>query len=96
MPSVDARTHICFLSSEQLTDTRDGAPHPDGALIAAARPKIRHYRILYADRPDPIVIIGYCMIFYINTSRQLCDMGDMGKLVHVDKAPTICYFKANS
>ena len=57
MSSVDARIHICFLSSEQLTDTRDGAPHPDGALNAAARPKIRHYRTLYADRPDPIVLM---------------------------------------
>ena len=31
-----------------------GAPQPDGALNKAARMKIRHYRQIYADRPDPI------------------------------------------
>jgi hypothetical protein len=34
-----------------------GAPHPDGALNKAARMKIRHYRQIYADRPDPIVFL---------------------------------------
>ena len=34
-----------------------GAPQPDGALNKAARMKIRHYRQIYADRPDPIVFL---------------------------------------
>ena len=41
----------------QLTNTRrsDGAPDPDAAFIEVARIKIRHYRNLYLNRPDPIV-----------------------------------------
>ena len=40
----------------QLTHTRrtDGAPEPDGALKTVARAKIRHYRQLYLDHPEPI------------------------------------------
>ena len=34
-----------------------GAPQPDGALNNAARIKIRHYRQLYADKPDPIIFL---------------------------------------
>ncbi len=34
-----------------------GAPHPDGVLNKAARMKIRYYRQIYADRPDPIVFL---------------------------------------
>jgi hypothetical protein len=34
-----------------------GAPQPDGVLNKAARMKIRHYRQIYADRPDPIVFL---------------------------------------
>jgi hypothetical protein len=32
-----------------------GAPQPDDALNKAARMKIRHYRQIYVDTPDPIV-----------------------------------------
>jgi hypothetical protein len=35
-----------------------GAPHPDGALNRAARMKIRYYRQIYGDRPDPIVFLS--------------------------------------
>ena len=44
----------------QLTHSRrsDGAPEPDGALREAARRKIRHYRHLYIDRPDPIAFMS--------------------------------------
>ena len=35
-----------------------GAPHPDGVLNKAARMKIRHYRQIYVDRPDPIVFLS--------------------------------------
>ena len=54
-------THIRFGRSHvhpmgQLTNTRrsDGAPDPDGALKEVARIKIRHYRNIYLNRPDPI------------------------------------------
>ena len=40
----------------QLTHTRrsDGAPEPDGALRTVTRAKIRHYRQLYINCPEPI------------------------------------------
>ena len=31
--------------------------HPDGTFNKAGRMKIRHYRQIYADRPDPIVFL---------------------------------------
>ncbi len=42
-----------------LTHSRrsDGAPEPDGALREAVRTKIRHYRQLYINRPDPIAFM---------------------------------------
>ena len=53
-------THIRFGSSHvhpmvQLTNSRrsDGAPDPDGTLTEVVRIKIRHYRNLYLNRPDP-------------------------------------------
>jgi hypothetical protein len=57
-------THVRFGRSHlhpigQLTHTRrsDGAPDPDGALKEAARIKIRHYRNLCLNRPDPIAFL---------------------------------------
>ena len=57
-------THTRFGRSQlhslgQLTHSRrsDGAPEPDGALREAARTKIRHYRQLYINRPDPIAFM---------------------------------------
>ncbi len=46
-------------SNGQLTHSRrsDGAPEPDGALRESARIKIRHYRQLYINRPDPIAFL---------------------------------------
>ncbi len=43
----------------QLTNKRrsDGAPDPHGALKDVSRIRIRHYRNLYLNRPDPIVFI---------------------------------------
>ena len=35
----------------------DGAPEPDGALREETRTKIRHYRQLYINRPDPIAFM---------------------------------------
>ncbi len=34
-----------------------GVPQPDGDLNKAAKIKIRHYRQIYADKPDPIVFL---------------------------------------
>jgi hypothetical protein len=54
-------THTRFGKSQlsslgQLTHTRrtDGAPEPDGALRTVTRAKIRHYRQLYINHPEPI------------------------------------------
>jgi hypothetical protein len=43
----------------QLTHTRrtDGVPEPDGALRTVERAKIRHYRQLYINRPEPIAFM---------------------------------------
>ena len=43
----------------QLTNTRrsDGVPDPDVSLKEVARIKIRHYRNLYLNHPDPIAFI---------------------------------------
>ena len=57
-------THIRFGRSHlhpmgQLTNTTrsDGTPEPDGSLKEVTRIKIRHYRNVYLNRPDPIVFI---------------------------------------
>jgi hypothetical protein len=57
-------THTRFGRSQlsslgQLTHTRrtDGAPEPDGALRTVVRAKIRHYRQLYINHPEPITFI---------------------------------------
>ena len=57
-------THTRFGKSQlsslgQLTHTRrtDGAPESDGALRTVARAKIRHYRQLYINRPEPIAFM---------------------------------------
>jgi hypothetical protein len=57
-------THTRFGKSQlsslgHLTHTRwtDGAPDPDGALRTVARAKIRHYRQLYINRPEPIAFM---------------------------------------
>ena len=39
------------------TEYPPGAPQPDGALNKETKMKIRHYRQIYADRPDPIVFL---------------------------------------
>ena len=43
----------------QLTNTRrsDGAPDPDAAFKEVSRIKIRHFRNLYLNHPDPIAFI---------------------------------------
>ena len=44
-----------------------GAPQPDGALKNAASKKIRHYRQLYADKPDPVIFLPVS----VNTSGHI-------------------------
>jgi hypothetical protein len=55
----------------QLTHSRrsDGAPEPDGALREAVRTKIRHYRHLYINRPDPIAFMPVA----VDTSGRVYD-----------------------
>ena len=52
----------------QLTHNRrpDGAPEPDGALRTVARAKIRHYRQLYINHPEPIAFMPVA----VDTSRE--------------------------
>ena len=55
----------------QLTHSRrsDGVPESDGALREAARRKIRHYRQLYINRPDPIAFMPVA----VDTSGRVYD-----------------------
>jgi hypothetical protein len=73
---VYTMTHIRFGSSHvhpmvQLTNSRrsDGAPDPDGTLTEVVRIKIRHYRNLYLNRPDPIAFIPSA----VDTTGRLYD-----------------------
>jgi hypothetical protein len=49
---------------DQLTNTRrsDGVPDPDGELKEVVRIKIRHYRYIYLNHPDPIVFIPLAVV----------------------------------
>jgi hypothetical protein len=69
-------THTRFERSQlsslgQLTHRRrsDGAPEPDGALREEAKTKIRHYRQLYINRPDPIAFMSAT----VDTSGRVYD-----------------------
>ena len=69
-------THIRFGCSHlhpmgQLTNTRhsDGSPDPDGALKEVVRIKIRHYRNVYLNHPDPIDFIPLT----VDTTGRLYD-----------------------
>ncbi len=65
-PQENHKDGLCISSAEKkeneygswfYTESSTGAPQPDGALNKAARMKIRHYRQIYAERPDPIVFL---------------------------------------
>ena len=69
-------THVRFGRSHlhpigQLTHTRrsDSAPDPDGVIQDTVRIKIRHYRNIYLNRPDPIVFLSLA----VDTSDRLYD-----------------------
>ena len=50
-------------------------PQSDGALNKAARMKIRHYRQIYADSPDPIVFLS------VTRSSHRKHFGDFTRLI---------------
>ena len=69
-------THVRFGHSHlhpmgQLTHTKrsDGAPDPDGVLKEVTRIKIRHYRNVYLNRPDPIAFLTLA----VDTTERLYD-----------------------
>jgi hypothetical protein len=64
----------------QLTHNRrsDGAPEPDGALWEEGRTKIRHYRQMYINHPDPIVFMPVA----VDTSGRVYD--DFSRLLFLD------------
>ena len=47
----------------------DGVPDPDGVIKETTRIKIRHYRSLYLNRPDPIAFLPLA----VDTSDRLYD-----------------------
>ena len=55
----------------QLTPTRssDGSPDPDGVFKEVVRVKIRHYRNLYLNHPDPIAFLPLT----VDTSGRIYD-----------------------
>ena len=63
----------------ELTNTRlsDSDPDPDGDLKTTVRIKIRHYRNLYLNRPDPIAFIpltvydDFVRLLFLNDHRNL-------------------------
>ncbi len=86
-------THIRFGRSQlypmgQLTNTRrsDGAPDPDAVFKEVAKIKIRHYRNLYLNRPDPIAFIPltvdttgrmydeFIRLLFLHTHRESSDL----------------------
>ena len=69
-------THVRFGCSHfhpigQLTHTRgsDGSPDPNGVLKEETRIKIRQYRNIYLNRPDPIAFLS----LVVDTSDRLYD-----------------------
>ncbi len=89
-------THTRYSRSQlsslgQLTHSRrsDGAPEPDGALREAARKKIRHYRQLYINRPDPISFMPVA----VDTSGRVYD--DFSRLLFctLTGKPQLCLMR---
>ncbi len=73
MTDMDLPLSIPTERSHRVFST--GAPQSDGALNKADRLKIRHYRQIYVDRPDPIVFLSIDVItsgrFYEDFARLL-------------------------
>jgi hypothetical protein len=62
-----------------------GAPQPDGALNKAARIKIRHYRQIYADGPDPVVFLPTV----VNTSGRVYEDFTRMMFLHAHRETSI-------
>ncbi len=76
--------HVRFGHSHFTLKTikSDGVPDPDGTLKKADRIKLRHYRNVYLNRPDPIAFIplgvdttgrlydGFIRLFFFHTYRE--------------------------
>jgi hypothetical protein len=80
---VDVEQHLKWDALHTRHELRR-APHPDGALKNAARPKILHYMSLRlcADRPDPIVCMP--LDFLYRTRRTLAFWHFAGRSKHID------------
>ena len=63
--------HTCNLLDSSRTQgvQTSGAPDPDGVLKEVVRIKIRHYRQLYLNGPDPIALFPLT----VDTSGRLYD-----------------------
>jgi hypothetical protein len=63
-----------------------GTPQSDGVLNKAVRMKIRHYRQIYVDRPDPIVFLPIT----VSTSGRVYE--DFARMIflHVHREASIC------
>ena len=59
----------------------DGAPEPDGALRTVARAKIRHYRQLYINRPEPIAFMPVA----VDTAGRIYDDFSRLLFLHVHR-----------
>ena len=62
-----------------------GAPQPDGALKNAVNKKIRHYRQLYADKPDPVIFLPVA----VNTSGRVYENFVRLLFLHVHREASI-------
>ena len=71
----------------QLTNTirSDGAPDPDGTLKEVVRIKIRHYRNIYLNHPDPITFIP----LPVDTTGRLHDEFIRLLFLHVREESTL-------
>jgi hypothetical protein len=60
-----------------------GDPQSDGVLNKEARMKIRHYRQIYTDRPDPIVVLTIA----VSTSGRVYE--DFTRLLFIHAHPEV-------
>ncbi len=56
MTTMDVPLNIQTERSHRVSST--GVHHPDGVLNKTDRMKIRHFRQIYTDSPDPIVFLS--------------------------------------
>ena len=57
MLGVGVHTYTLYIGHLTYTRRSDCAPDPDGVIKEVVRIKIRHYRNIYLNRPDPIVFV---------------------------------------